>query len=208
MIEDRRPGEEGGGPGVTMEEYHSDKRTAILNAALTLFTERGFHGTPTSMIAREAGIATGTLFHYFKTKDDLITALYLSVKKEAGAVLKTGAGEEGDWEERMDGAGRAYLAWGLENPEKIRFMQQFCYSPFVSKETHEEGISHFMFFADLIAEGIRAGRIKNYPAVLVLSAISQGFVATILRASAEPDPEKRKEMVEMSTDLIMSGIFR
>jgi len=64
-----------------MEESHSDKRTAILSASLTLFTERGFHGTPTSMIAREAGIATGTLFHYFKTKEELITALYLSVKK-------------------------------------------------------------------------------------------------------------------------------
>jgi len=207
-MKDRRPGDWGGGPGTAMDEHQPDKRTAILNASLILFTERGFHGTPTSMIAREAGIATGTLFHYFKTKEELITALYLSVKKEAGAVLRSGAGEGGDWEERLDGAGRAYIEWGLENPEKVRFMQQFCYSPFVSKETHEEGISHFLFFYDLIAEGIRAGRIKDYPPVLVLSTISQGFVATILRASAEPDPEKQKEMVAMSTDLIMHGIFR
>jgi len=191
-----------------MEESHSDKRTAILSASLTLFTERGFHGTPTSMIAREAGIATGTLFHYFKTKEELITALYLSVKKEAGAVLKAGADGGRDWEEKLDRAGRAYIEWGLENPEKVRFMQQFCYSPFVSKETHEEGISHFLFFYDLIAEGIRAGRIKDCPPVLVLSTISQGFVATILRVAAEPDPGRRKEMLEMSTDLIMHGIFR
>jgi len=191
-----------------MEESHSDKRTAILSASLTLFTERGFHGTPTSMIAREAGIATGTLFHYFKTKEELITALYLSVKKEAGAVLKAGADGGRDWEEKLDRAGRAYIEWGLENPEKVRFMQQFCYSPFVSKETHEEGISHFLFFYDLIAEGIRAGSIKDCPPVLVLSTISQGFVATILRVAAEPDPGRRKEMLEMSTDLIMHGIFR
>ena len=46
----------------------SDNREKILTTALTLFTERGFFGTPTSLISKEAGVATGTLFFYFPTK--------------------------------------------------------------------------------------------------------------------------------------------
>ena len=57
-----------------------DKRQQILDAALKLFVEYGFHGTPTSLIAKEAGVANGTLFHYFSTKDELVVALYSSIK--------------------------------------------------------------------------------------------------------------------------------
>jgi len=51
-----------------MKKQVKDKRTAIIEAALKLFTERGFHGTSTAQISKEAGVATGTLFNYFPTK--------------------------------------------------------------------------------------------------------------------------------------------
>jgi AcrR family transcriptional regulator len=54
-------------------------RRKILNAALELFRERGLDGTTTKQISRRAGIAEGTLFNYFKTKEDL--ALYFFQKE-------------------------------------------------------------------------------------------------------------------------------
>lgn len=45
-----------------MTEDRYDKKAAIAATAVRLFTERGIHGTPTSLIAREAGISNGTLF--------------------------------------------------------------------------------------------------------------------------------------------------
>ena len=63
-----------------MKEQVIDKKTAIIEAALKLFTERGFHGTSTAQISKEAGVATGTLFNYFPTKEDLINSLYFKVK--------------------------------------------------------------------------------------------------------------------------------
>ena len=59
-----------------------DKRELLLEAATKLFVERGLHATPTSAITKEAGVSAGILFHYFKTKDDLIDELYVSLKKE------------------------------------------------------------------------------------------------------------------------------
>ena len=54
-----------------MKKQVTDTRTAIIKAALKLFTERGFHDTSTAQISRKAGVATGTLFNYFPTKKDL-----------------------------------------------------------------------------------------------------------------------------------------
>ena len=59
-----------------------DKRNAILDAATRLFAERGLTAAPTSEISKQAGVAEGTLFTYFKTKDDLINALYREIKLE------------------------------------------------------------------------------------------------------------------------------
>ena len=59
-----------------------DKRELLLEAATKLFVERGLHATPTSAISKEAGVSAGILFHYFKTKNDLIDELYVSIKKE------------------------------------------------------------------------------------------------------------------------------
>src|SRR6266481_1480820 len=57
----------------------------ILSAALQLFREKGIEGTTTKEISRKAGIAEGTLFNYFKTKEDL--ALYF-FQKETDELIK------------------------------------------------------------------------------------------------------------------------
>jgi len=64
------------GNGKTGKRNENKKKTkqAILAAALRLFAEKGFYHTSTRAISRKAGIAEGTLFNYFETKEDL--ALY------------------------------------------------------------------------------------------------------------------------------------
>lgn len=56
------------------DENKEKTQQAILAAALDLFSKKGFHGTTTRAISQKAGIAEGTLFNYFRTKEDL--ALY------------------------------------------------------------------------------------------------------------------------------------
>lgn len=60
-------------------------KQAILAAALKLFAEKGFYNTSTRAISRKAGIAEGTLFNYFPTKEDL--ALYF-FEQELDAVIE------------------------------------------------------------------------------------------------------------------------
>lgn len=52
------------------------KRTAILAVASRLFAEKGYANTPTSEIAREAGVAEGTLYHHFGSKDGIFLTIF------------------------------------------------------------------------------------------------------------------------------------
>lgn len=58
------------------EEKFQDKRRVILDAALKTFVRRGYSETRVSEIASEAGVAEGTLYNYFPSKEDLLLALF------------------------------------------------------------------------------------------------------------------------------------
>ena len=191
-----------------MKGKTTDKKQAILETALNLFTEQGFHGTPTSLIAKEAGVATGTLFHHFKTKEELIESLYLDIKKESGTVLSEAARSKGNCREKLDSVSMAFAEWGLENAQKIYFMQQFCYSPFISAAAQKEGVSNFLFLIDQIKTGIKEGWIRNYSPELILSIVSSGLMAAILAAARESDPQKQHDVLEQSIELILNGILK
>jgi len=68
-----------GSCSVPKDNRPSDKRGAILDAALHLIAERGFHNTPVSKIAEVSGVSAGIIYHYFDSKDELIQELYREV---------------------------------------------------------------------------------------------------------------------------------
>src|SRR5438067_11510326 len=77
----------------------SDKRTRIMDAAIKVFAERGFHSATVAEIARAAGVADGTIYLYFKSKDDLLLRLFdekmTSLLEEARADLERESGAAG-----------------------------------------------------------------------------------------------------------------
>src|SRR6266404_1390166 len=78
----RKPAKKGRGKRVENKE---NTKRAILREALKLFAEKGFYLTTTKTISKRAGIAEGTLFNYFQTKEDL--ALYF-FEQELDAVIE------------------------------------------------------------------------------------------------------------------------
>ncbi|HSQ77554.1 MAG TPA: TetR/AcrR family transcriptional regulator [Nitrospirota bacterium] len=59
-----------------------EKKKAILSAARTVFAKEGFAATKIEDVAREAGIGKGTIYEYFRSKDDIFFALYEEMKIE------------------------------------------------------------------------------------------------------------------------------
>ena len=61
------------------ESIREEKRTIILDTALGLFADRGYHNTPISQIAKRARISQGLIYNYFRNKEDLLRALMIGV---------------------------------------------------------------------------------------------------------------------------------
>ncbi len=184
-----------------------DKQELILQAALKLFVEFGFHGTPTSKIAREAGVSNGTLFHYFKTKDELVVALYIYIKSNLSACV---SGERPEGETIKATFKRVFLStlyWAKENPMEFRFTQQFMSSPYYSMVSTEEILRQTKHFLDLMQEGIDARVLKPLPINLLFTLLSShisGINQYIITSNL--DSEKEHEFINLSFDLIWDMI--
>jgi AcrR family transcriptional regulator len=149
-----------------------DKRKQVLESALKLFVELGFHGTPTSKIAEDAGVANGTLFHYFKTKDDLILALYIDIKLRLMEYITQNNQVENTLKETLKGLYLSSIYWSLDNVTESRYIEQFRSSPYFKAIPQEQVESQVKFFHDLLKKGIRDKIIKPLPVDLIHTLVS------------------------------------
>jgi AcrR family transcriptional regulator len=67
-----------------------DKRRRVLDAALVLFAERGFHGTAVPLVAERAGVAAGTIYLFFESKEVLVNAVFQDTKARLRSALADG----------------------------------------------------------------------------------------------------------------------
>lgn len=72
----------------SVADQRNDKRERILAAAERVFAKRGFFAARVSEIAKEAGVADGTIYLYFKSKDDLLISLFETRMQQVNAVLR------------------------------------------------------------------------------------------------------------------------
>ena len=149
-----------------------DKKKQILDAALKLFVEYGFHGTPTSMIAKEAGVANGTLFHYFATKEELVVALYVDIKNRMAAYLAEQVQAQRSFKELVREQFIATVYWALDNNLEYRFSEQFKTSPFAASIAPNEIEASLQPYYQILRQGIEAGVFRPQPVELLFILIS------------------------------------
>jgi len=107
-----------------------DKKQIIFQSALKLFVENGFHGTATAKIALESGVANGTLFNYFKTKDELVLALYYTILKGKDDFILERMNSNSISKETFKSLFDANIRWSIENKLPFQYLQQFIHSPY------------------------------------------------------------------------------
>ncbi len=189
-----------------MDQQVKDKKTAIMDAALKLFTERGFHGTSTAQISKDAGVATGTLFNYFPTKEDLINSLYFEVKGRLSSCIKEGIDSEATFEARMKKLWSNFIRCGVNNPEEFLFVGQFSSSPYITKITREEAMKEYDVILDMVEEGFGNGKTGNYSmelAMLIFYHSSRAVVSLILDSGSLQDMD---EIIEDGFQILWKGL--
>ena len=111
-----------------------DKRIAILEAALHLIAENGFHGTPTSKIAARAGVGEGTIYRYFNDKEDLIHQVFQHGADQMSEAILRDHDPNAPIREQYLRLGFNIFNFLVKHNEIFAFNEQYFNSPF--------GISH------------------------------------------------------------------
>ena len=144
------------------------KRKKIIDVSLQLFIKNGFHGTPTSLIAKKSGVATGTLFNYFKTKDILINEIFKEIKLEQKKnILKDISGIKTS-KMKLNKIWNNLILWGLDNSDKKKFLEYFSNSYYISDDTRIEINKNFKFLLDIFRDIINKKGIKEINELMLI----------------------------------------
>jgi len=153
-------------PNVAIAEK-IDKRAAILQAAMELIAENGFHGSPTSMIAERAGVSVGTIYRYFENKDEVIHALYKEVDGRQRTSILRGYSEALPFRERYFHLCRNTYCYLMENPLEFSFVEQYTLSPYGVVSLRQKLDSYVEPFHALFKQGMEDQIIKELPLMLL-----------------------------------------
>ncbi len=107
-------------------------------AALNILLKTGFSGLKMAEVAAEAGIATGTLYIYYKSKEELINAVFKQTKTEALAALLDPTHATGNFYSTYKNMWIAYIRFCLAFPQKMIFVDQYVYSGVIADEVIRE----------------------------------------------------------------------
>jgi len=146
-----------------------DKRQAILQAATRLFAEEGLNA-PTARIARTAGVAEGTLFTYFASKDELLNKLYLELKGQLRSAM--GPPVRGGLREQVRHAWTTYVAWGVDHPRERQVLAWLGLSDRILDATRTEGFQAFCDVSRLLEAGMAKGVLRDQPPAFVGSLMA------------------------------------
>src|ERR1700721_2321056 len=95
-----------------------EKRNRLLSVATEVFAKNGLSAS-TASITNAAGMAEGTLFIYFRGKDDFINELYPEIKQELGEAMLSQYPSKGSIRSRIKHVWDRFIDWGMENPDKV-----------------------------------------------------------------------------------------
>lgn len=157
-----------------------DKKSAILVAALDLFVKQGYHSTSTASIAKAAGVATGTLFHHYPSKDAIMNSLFLNIKQEFADYIMQHSLTHDDLEKYTYNVWNKAIDWAIENPLKQLFFLKFSLSSALSPDVRQQGMNTILhIIVDIVQRGREQQIIADYPIDLLLENCHGQYLASI-----------------------------
>ncbi|MGE6567495.1 TetR/AcrR family transcriptional regulator [Shewanella sp. SR43-8] len=158
----------------------TDKKQAILDSALQLFVKKGFNATSTASIAKAAGVATGTLFHHFPTKKDIMSQLFLSIKQEFATNMISNTDFIGDIEQDANTLWQKAIDWAIAQPLKQLFFLQYSMSADIDADVRKQAMNSILgFVVELIEQGKQQQIIADFPNALLLENCHGQYLAAI-----------------------------
>ena len=145
-------------------EQRNDKRARILDAAVKVFAERGYFSSTVAEIARAAGVADGTIYLYFKSKDDLLFELFDEKMTQLIGDAKAALAQEPDAPSRLKRFIRLHFSLVEKNPDlasvlvvELRQSAQLL----KSADRQKLGAAYLELIGQVVREGQERGELDG-----------------------------------------------
>lgn len=156
-----------------------DKKELIYESARQIIVKNGFHDASITKIAKLAQIPVGSVYTYFKSKEQLINEIYISFKVAMGQYIFDQVPAGMDEKEELKLYWTRAVEFGLEHQEKFFFAEQYVHSGMILPATKEEIEIQFALVFDLLQKGIRKGKLKKLDLFVMHNLIYTNIVGTI-----------------------------
>ena len=158
------------------EANAQDKIDRILQAALTLFAERGFHGTAVPEVAKQAGVGAGTIYRYFEHKEDLVNAVFRHAKHKLRAYLMDDIDLNTSTREVFHQFWQRLCRFAMENPVDFHFLELQDHVPYLDTNSKQQEMEVLAPIWAFCVQGRRNGTVRDMPAEALMAMIWGAFV--------------------------------
>ena len=189
-------------------ENIAEKKKAIFESTIELVKEHGFHGCSMSMVAKHAQVATGTIYHYFDSKDQLICELYAYIIDKVIHAALEGDDVHKPYKDRFFNLWKNLYWFYIQNPNVPRFFEQFVNSPYYTKSNEEDQRGRFHeFIFNFFKEGINQGHLRDVNPE-ILSVVAYGSIITTAKLSKTGKTSLKEAEFEQIAQIIWDGMVR
>jgi len=187
-----------------------DKRRQLLDAAVRVFARKGFHASRVGDIAEEAGVAHGLLYHYFKSKDQVLEAVFHENWSLLVARIESVEETAEPASDQLRHISAIVLRTWLHLPDVVRVViQEFGRSPELGERIGELTLP-IDAIQRVITRGIESGEFRKdvdpvFAATVVYGAIDELLTGWVLGRlpSAEEDVAKAEQTM---IEVILAGL--
>ena len=189
-----------------------DKRSRILKDAVKVFAQLGFYNAKVSQIAKNAGIADGTIYLYFKNKDEILISIFEEEMAKFIAKVSKEIESETDVKSRLQVFAKTHLNFVKENPKLAQVFQlELRQSNKFIKEYAGSKLREYLNVAgDIFEEGQRQGVIRKdlHPGLMkraLFGSLDEVATHWVLMKNGKYDLEKSAEQI---ADIFINGIAK
>lgn len=180
---------------------------AILAAALELFSQRGFHGTAVPAIARRAGIAAGTIYRHFASKEELVNVLYRRCKVALMTTLFEGFDLSAPPGDQFRSLWFRIAEFAREHPMAFEFLEHHHHQAYLDEESMALERASLVPFLERIQDDEVRAALEPLPAEALMAFVWGSFSA-LFKAHRLGHLELRDELVAKAQKCCWDAIRR
>lgn len=185
------------------------RKAQILDAAGTVFAEKGFQEATISDVAREAGVSDATIYEYFSSKEELLFSIPVETTQKGNEILEFHLNYVKGAENKLRSLIYHYLWFYQNNPEYASVVMLILKQnrKFIETDGYQTVAQGYRIFLNVLEEGVKSGEFRSdIDPYLVRATILGAIEHQVIRKSLLGKPENLVDYVDPLAEMITRGI--